>query len=428
MASDHKYDPSAFSGTFLNPGAAPYSQSGLWMAWAGYHLVDHYVNEIAEMMAIRKSAAIEDKSPLSKTIVEGSDAEAFIDRMQVRDATKMGVDHAIYTFYCDDNGHTVNEGITFRTAADQFIHMGGPIAGWMSDHADGYDVEITDTLNTSRDYGVLCVQGPRSHEVMRAVTGETHEDLPFSRGRTIDIDGSDIRLWRQGFTGETGFELWVPPDAAADMYSVFVERGGPHGAVPIGNAAQATARIEAGMLIMGVDYRPAGPFMQVQFAYLDGDRYLHTPAELNFGRLVDLRRTTDFSGRGALAAEAARGRGAKVMRGLQIDPAGIAALYASAGTPPFLSPRLHRHFKSEILAGGVNSGFATSMGWSPVLETMVGLAHIESPDVGTGSNVTLTWQIHDGRGEVVNGEVPARVVDLPMVEMRRTKTSSSIDS
>ena len=109
------------------------------------------------------------------------------------------------------------------------------------------------------------------------------------------------------------------------------------------------------------------------------------------------------------------------MRGVDIDPAGIASLYESADTPPFLSPRLHRHFNSEILAGGAGAGFATSMCWSPVLETMIGFAHLESPEVAAGDQVALTWQIHDGRGAAVEGEVPARVVDLPFVEMRRRK-------
>ena len=416
-----KYDPSAFTGTFLNPGAAPYSQTGLWIAWGGYHLVDHYVNEVAEMMALRTGAGIEDKSPLFKTVIEGPDAEAFVDRVQVRDASEVDTDHGIYTFYCDDEGHVVNEGITFRTAADQFIHMGGPMVGWFSDFADGYDIELTDTLNTDRDYSVLCVQGPRSHDVMEAVTGSPHKDLPFSRGRMITVDGHEVRLWRTGFTGEIGFEMWVGPEAATGMYSVFVERGRAHGAVPIGNAAQAATRVEAGMLIIGVDYRPSGPFAQVQFAYLDEDRYFHTPAELNFGRLVNFRRDTDFLGRRALEAEAEWGRPGKVMLGLDIEPAGIAALYESAGSPPFLSPRLHRHFKSEILADGTNAGFATSMCWSPVLETMIGFAHLESPEVGVGADVALTWQIYDSRGEVVEGEVPARVVDLPFVEMKRRK-------
>ncbi|MYE55829.1 MAG: aminomethyl transferase family protein, partial [Acidimicrobiaceae bacterium] len=366
-------------------------------------------------------AGIEDKTPLFKTIIEGPDAEAFVDRVQVRDASKVDVDHGIYTFYCDDEGHAVNEGITFRTASEQFIHMGGPMVGWFSEFADGYDIEIGDTLNTDRDYSVLCVQGPRSHDVMEAVTGSAQKDLPFSRGRMITVNGHEVRLWRTGFTGEIGFEMWVDPVASREMYSIFVEGGRPHGAVPIGNAAQAATRVEAGMLIIGVDYRPSGPFAQVQFAYLDGDRYFHTPAELNFGRLVNFRRDTDFVGRRALEAEAAGDRPGKVMRGVDIDPAGIAALYERAGSPPFLSPRLHRHFNSEILAGGANVGFATSMCWSPVLDTMIGFAHLESPEVHAGDDVTLTWQIYDGRGEAVEGEVPARVVDLPFVEMKRRR-------
>ncbi len=421
MARVHKYDPSAFVGTFLNKSAAPYSQSGLWIAWSDYHLVDHYVNEIAETWAIRTSAAIEDKTPLVKTFISGKDAVPFADHMQVRDATRIDVDHAYYTFYCDDAGHVASEGLTFRTGDEELVHMAGPLEEWLIDHAESYDVEIFDARDTDRDFAVLCVQGPRSPEVMKAVTGEAQEDLGFSRGRIVDINGYDVKVWRQGFTGEIGFELWVDPEAAEDMYSVFIERGRPHGAVPVGNAAQAIARVEAGMLIIGVDYRPAGPLAQVQFAYLDGDRYFHTPRELGFGRLVDFKRDTEFVGRGALEAEAARDRPGKAFRGLDIDASGIAALYERAGTPPFLTPRLHRSFKSEIMTAGVNSGFATSMCWSPALETMIGFAHIENPDVESGDDVTLTWQVYDGRGAVVHGEVPARIVDLPFVAMKRTK-------
>ncbi len=425
MAEEHTYDPSSFTHTYLNRSQAPLSQSGLWIAWAGYHMVDHFTNEVAEMAALRETAGIEDKTPLFKTIVEGPDAEAFIDKVQVRDASKVDVDHAIYTFYCDEDGHTVNEGITFRTGAQQFIHMGGPMVAWFEGLRGELDVEITDALNTPRDFGVLCVQGPKSPDVMKAVTGDSHHDLGFSRGRIININGHDVRLWRTGFTGELGFEMWVGPDAAPDMFGLFVERGATVGAIPIGNAAQATARVEAGMLIVGCDYRPAGPFAQVQFAYLEGDRYFHTPAELNFGRLVNFRRETHFVGRSALEAEARGERPSKMMKGLRIDPSGIAALYESCGTPPLVSPRLHRHFNSEILADGNNVGFATSMGWSTALQTMIGFAHLESSDVGAGSNVSLTWQVHDGMGRAVNGEVPATVVDLPFVTMKRRRIPSS---
>lgn len=419
--SDHTYDPTAFTGTALNRGAAPYSQSGLWMAWAGYHLVDHYVNEVHEAAAIRTGAAIEDKSPLMKTVVKGPDAIPFVDRMMVRDATKIDVLHCNYTFYCDDFGHVVNEGITFRTAEDEFIHCGGPMTDWFKAHADGFDVEILTADGTERDFGILCIQGPRSFDVMEAVLGDRHEDLDFSRGRRIEVDGHEVIVWRTGFTGEVGFELWADPAVGPDLFTGFVDDGGPQGAVPVGNAAQDMARVEAGMLILGSDYRPAGPLAQVQFAYLDGDRYLHTPAELNFGRLVDLERETDFVGRSALEAEAAQARPGKVMHGVEIDPSGIAALYESNGTPPFLSPRMHRHFGSEIMVDGTSRGFATSMCWSPTLETMIGLAHIEDPSVEVGANVNLTWTIHDGKGRPVEGEVPARVVPLPFVEMKRRR-------
>ena len=419
--SDHSYDPTAFTGTVLNRGAAPYSQSGLWMAWVGYHLVDHYVNEVHEAAAIRTGAAIEDKSPLVKTVVKGPDAIPFVDRMMVRNATKIDVLHCNYTFYCDDFGHVVNEGITFRTEEDEFIHCGGPMTDWFKAHADGFDVEILTADGTERDFGILCIQGPRSFDVMEAVLGDRHEDLDFSRGRGIEIDGHEVIVWRTGFTGEVGFELWADTAFGPDLFTTFVEDGAAHGAVPVGNAAQVMARVEAGMLILGSDYRPAGPLAQVQFHYLDGDRYFHTPAELNFGRLVNLKHDADFIGRSALEAEAAQDRPGKVMHGVEIDPSGIAALYESNGTPPFLSPRMHRHFGSEIMVDGTSRGFATSMCWSPTLETMIGFAHIEDPSVEVGANVNLTWTIHDGKGRPVEGEVPARVVPLPFVEMKRRR-------
>jgi len=369
---------------------------------------------IDETLAIRSTAAIEDKTPLAKTFVRGPDAERFVNFMQVRDAAQIDVHHANYTFWCDELGRTVTEGLLFRVEQDKFCHMSAPLKDWCLAHADGFDVEIYDAIEAGEEFGVLCLQGPNSWQIIHDVTGQDLSSLRFSRAQRIEVAGTDILIWRTGFTGEVGFEMWVPPEASPKVFQTFIQQGAKHGAVPIGNAAQDVARVEAGMLIRGTDYRPAGPVAQVQATYLAEEEHFHTPAELNFGRLVNLDGNRDFIGRDVLSREREVGF-RRLLKGLVVNWHDIVEMWDRQGLPPFLSPRVHRNQVPDIYTpDDQRIGFATSVTWSPNLNEMIGFAHVDARHAGTLDEVRLEWRARDD-----SARIAARLVDLPFAEIRR---------
>ena len=408
------YDSSKFTGTVFNEVLAPHSESGIWIAWGPYHIVDYYTSVIDETRAIRMGAALEDKTPLTKTFISGLDAERFINYMTVRDVSKMEAYHANYTLWCDHGGYVITEGILFRLEENRFCYTAASIEEWCIDHINGYDIEIEEEEPGNPPFGIFCIQGPKSLAVMKAITGEDWSDLKFSRARKIHVADVEVTVWRQGFTGEIGFECWIPAKGADIVSKVFVEKGLASGGTLIGNAAQDVGRVEAGMLIISTDYRPGGKFSPHQAINLEGEQYLHTPAELNFGRLVNFNKSGDFVGRKALQNELEVGQG-KVMVGLEIDYRQIEDVHSKHGMPSFISPKVYRK-PSEIHGErGEKIGFATSVTWSPNLNKMIGFAHIKTEHAEQGKQVDLMW---DFRGE--KAAISTALVPLPFVPFHRS--------
>ena len=408
------YDSSRFTGTVFNEALAPHTKSGMWIAWGPYHIVDYYTSVIEETRAIRNGAALEDKTPLTKTFITGTDAERFIDYMTVRDVSKMEACHANYTFWCDHNGHVITEGILFRLEENLFCYTAASIEEWCNDHAAGYDIRIEEEIPGKPPFGIFCIQGPKSLAVIQAITGADFSDLKFSRARNIRVAGVEVTVWRQGFTGEVGLECWIPAEGADAVAEIFVAKGLSNGATLIGNAAQDVGRVEAGMLIISTDYRPGGKFSPHQAINLEGDDFLHTPAELNFGRLVDLDKPGDFVGKKALQTEAQVGRN-KVMIGLEVDYRQIEDEYSKRGMPSLISPKVNRRPNDIHEREGEKIGFATAVTWSPNLNKMIGFAHIRTELAAAGKQVDLMWDIL-GEKAAIN----ATLVPLPFVPFHRS--------
>lgn len=409
------YDNSKFIGTLFNEVLAPHTKSGIWASWGPYHLVDFYTSIIDETRAIRTGVAIEDKTPLTKTIISGADAERFVDYMTVRDVSKMKDLHANYTLWCDHNGYVITEGILFRLEKNKYCYTAASIEEWCRDHIEGYDVEIEEEIPGDPPFGILCIQGPKSLELMNTVTEMDWSDLTFSHGRKIDLAGTEITAWRTGFTGEVGYEVWIPAEVAVAVCKLFVDTGIDTGATLIGNAAQDVARIEAGMLIISTDYKPGGKFSPHQTINLDGDEYYHTPAELNFGRLVNLWKPDDFVGKAALQKEVEVGQN-KVMLGLEIDYQEIENVYQKLGIPSFITPKVDRTASDLNVRGGEKIGFATSVTWSPNLNKMIGFAHIKPEFAEDGRQIEIVRNV---MGERV--PVSATIVALPFVPFFRSE-------
>lgn len=178
----------AFRGTPFVERTAPLNQNALWMRWDRNMVVDAYSDMVAELSAIRTAVAMGDMSPLSKYVIAGPDAEAMMDKLIPRDIKKLQVGQIYYAPWCDENGHVVGDGLVFRMDENTFRVSADPGFTWWRQHAEGLDVEVTDITDT---YGILTLQGPRSREVLEAVTEAGFQELPFSRLAVVTIAGRE---------------------------------------------------------------------------------------------------------------------------------------------------------------------------------------------------------------------------------------------
>ncbi|GAA2864554.1 aminomethyltransferase [Aminobacter niigataensis] len=399
----------AFRGTPFVERTAPLNQNALWMRWDRNMVVDAYSDMVEELAAIRNRVAMGDMSPLSKYVITGPDAERLMDSLIPRDITKLKVGQIYYAPWCDENGHVVGDGLVFRMDETTFRVSADPGFTWWKSHAEGLDVVVTDITD---DYGILTLQGPRSREVLRAVTGNAFDELPFSRLGFVTIAGRQVEILRQGFTGEHGYELWVRAADGAAVWDAVQEAGQPFGILPAGAWALDLARLEAGLLIVGYDYTSAGPDHGGAGIQAAG-KFRASPYDLGLGRLIDLRKS-DFVGKAALQRMSEAGDHRQLV-GLDIDwsqAAGGKGL--DGGTPGNL--RRVRWYPVPAFHDGAEVGHASSVAWAPSIGKMIGFGHLRGKAAEIGSQLTLRW---NKDGETI--DVNARVIELPFLSLKRAK-------
>jgi aminomethyltransferase len=385
----------------------PLNRFQMWFNWDLHVVADVYTGFDEELRATRESVSMGDMSPLSKHEVSGSEAQRLLDRLVTRDMTGVEVGQVVYTPWCDDRGKVVGDGLVFRMEEEKFRITADAQFEWLAMQAEGMDVAIGDL---SDEFGLLAVQGPRSGAVMSASTGAEWADLSFSRTRTVGIAGVDVLVARQGFTGELGFELWVPTDAGAAIWDAVAEAGAPFGIHPAGEYAIDVARVEAGFLIVGADYTGSGPDRAGSVVELSAEHQA-SPYEIGLGTFVDLRKA-DFVGRDALAAEQDAGGPRLRLTGLELDPTSIVELHSSGGRLPLIPNRVW-WYPLPVRREGRSIGHATSVTWAPTIGKVVGFGHLEA-GVEEGDSVEVEWAIGDA-----SGVVPATVVPLPFLQIRR---------
>ena len=204
-------------GTAFHPRTAPLNRKMQWREWSGYFASSVYADfHDIEYNAIREAAALIDVSPLYKYLVSGPDALRLVDRVITRDATKLAVGGVYYTPWCDENGKVVDDGTVHRlderryrwTAAD-------PQLRWLRQNSAGLDVTITEETEAT---AALALQGPLSRDVLEAATGESFADLRYFRRRPSKIGKVAIDVSRTGYTGDLGYELWIPTEGAVAVW------------------------------------------------------------------------------------------------------------------------------------------------------------------------------------------------------------------
>jgi aminomethyltransferase len=396
-------------GTAFYPRTAPLNRKLQWREWSGYLAASAYhdSHEI-EYNAIREAAALIDVSPLYKYLVSGPDATRLVDRVITRDATKLAVGRVYYTSWCNEQGRVVDDGTVARldertyrwTAAD-------PSLRWFGMNARGLDVEIEDM---SERVSALAVQGPLSRDVLEATTGTSWGDLKYFGRRAAYVGPIPVDVSRTGYTGDLGYEVWVESPDAVELWDAFMRAGSAFGTRPAGMLALDVARIEAGLILIEVD------FDSVRRALIPEQSF--SPFELGIlGRFVDFEKQADFVGRRALEREQERGGPPRRLVGLELDWEPLEELYLAKGLTPTLEPAASRA-PVPLYARGRQIGKATSTTWSPTLKKVVALASVGADQSGLGTTIEVEWTVEARRSRTA-----ATVVELPFFNpMRKTST------
>ena len=396
-------------GTAFHPATAPLNRKQQWREWSGYYASSVYADaHDIEYNAIREAAALIDVSPLYKYEVSGPDALRLVDRVITRDATKLKPGQVYYTPWCDEHGKVIDDGTvhhlddgTFRwTAAD-------PQLRWLRQNSAGLDVTVDDV---SEEVAALAIQGPLSRDVLEAATGGTFGDLRYFRRRAAVFKAGRkkvaIDVSRTGYTGDLGYELWVPAEHAVALWESLMHAGRGYGIRPAGMLALDVVRLEAGLILLEVDYTSARHAMNPDQNY--------SPGEIGLGRLVSFDKA-DFVGRLALEREQRNGGPGRRLVGLELDWYDIEGLFSAQGLPPAISPVVDRSPR-PVLVGGRQVGRATSVGWSPILKQAIALASVPPSHEPLGSRVDVEWTVEGRRGRVAG-----TVVELPFLDLDRKR-------
>ena len=376
--------------------------SHAWRRWAGYIVASSYeLSHEREYHAIRAAAALFDVSPLYKYRVRGKDAARLLDHMVTRDIQALKVGQVAYTPWCDAAGKVLDDGTIARLDETTFrLTAAEPNLRWLEDNAAGLDVTIRDV---STSIAALSLQGPASRSILESV-GEL-ASLKYFRLAEATLGGIPVTISRTGYTGDLGYELWVDAKQALPLWDALMEAGMPFGIVPAGMLALDVARIEAGLVLIDVDYVPA------RKALIESQT--SSPYELDLGWTVNLKKER-FVGRQALAAEASRAPLWQFV-GIEIEWQSLERLYAEVGLTTRL-PATAWRTSVPIYAGNEQAGYATSGGWSPLLKKYIALAHLQARWAAPGTQLEIEITVEHRRKRAA-----ARVVKKPFFDPERKR-------
>jgi len=377
--------------------------------WSGYYAVSSYEpHHEHEYNAIRNAAALIDISPLYKYRLTGKDATRLVDRIITRDMRKVSIGQVVYTPWCDEHGKVIDDGTVSRldentyrwTAAD-------PSLRWFTQNAVGMDVQIEDI---SESISALALQGPTSGRLLKSlITDGDISNLKYFRVTNAKLAGIPVDISRTGYTGDLGYEIWMPSEHGLKIWDALMTGGRAFDIHAAGMLALDVARVEAGLLLIDVDFNSS------KKALVEEQRY--SPYEMGLGRLVNLDKNR-FVGQAALIAEQKRGHAREIV-GLEIDWPHVESFYEEAGLPPAVSPMASR-VAVPVFKEGMQIGKATTSTWSPTLKKMIALATVRREFSKPGTKVQFEITV-----EAVRHQVPATVVKTPFFNPKR-KTATPV--
>jgi aminomethyltransferase len=375
-----------------------------WRNWSGYFVAGSYdVVHDYEYHAIRNTAGLIDVTPLFKYDIRGKDCLRLVNRVITRDATKCAIGQALYTCLCDDEGKVIQDGTVFRLAQDHLrFHLADPSLRWLRLNAVGMEVDIREV---SEEIAALALQGPNSLRILQTVVDADLTKLRFFRLTRAKLDGVPVIVSRTGYTGDLGYEIWLSSSDAARVWDILMAKGRDYGIKPTGILAMDIARLEAGFILIEVDY------IGSEKALTESQRY--SPFEIGLGWTVDLKKDF-FVGSKALREENEQGSSRQIV-GLEIDWRHYEDLYREIGLPPHVPNTVWRGVV-PLYYDSRQIGHATTGGWSPALKKYLALATVDRRNAAVGSKVEMEATV-----EYRRNKVRATVVKLPFFDPPRKR-------
>jgi aminomethyltransferase len=393
-------------GTAVHDRTLALCQSLNYREWSGFYAVSVYeTHHEHEYNAIRNAAALIDVTPLYKYMVSGRDATRFVNRVIARDINKVAVNQVIYCCWCDEEGKIIDDGTITRLEENRYRWTAAdPNLRWFRQNAIGLDVQIEDI---TEQVAALALQGPTSGKLLKSVAEADIENLKYFRKTSGKIGGIEVDISRTGYTGDLGYEVWIPWQDAIRVWDRLMDAGRRFDIHPTGMLALDVARIEAGLILADVDY------ISSKKALISSQKY--SPAEVGLGKLIHFEKE-NFIGREALLVEQKAGPKRKLM-GLEIDWNEFEALFDRMGLAP-QTPAAASRVHVPVYKGREQVGKATSTTWSPLLKQLIALASVDSQHAEAGSRLQVEMTV-----EAVRHKVAATVRQLPFFNpARKSKT------
>jgi aminomethyltransferase len=340
--------------------------------FGGWEMPVRYTSDLAEHHAVRTSAGLFDISHMAEIFVDGKDAAEYLNYALVGAASEIKDGKAKYSLICNQQGGIIDDLIVYRLSADSFLVVANAsnrevVAKEMRERIGSLDVQVKDA---SDDWVLLAIQGPKSVEILSETTTSDLSALRYYSISEEELAGVNCLLARTGYTGEDGFEIYIPVNQAEVVFDAIMKAGSAKGLIPAGLACRDTLRLEAGMPLYGHEMS------------LDVNPY-----QAGFSKVVRLDKESDFVGKAALE-ELSKSTPTKVLVGLKGE-----------------GKRAARAEYEVFVEGSADSvGVITSGALSPTLSYPIAMAYV-LPDFATiGSTISV-----DIRGTLTAFEV----VSLP---------------
>ena len=381
------------------------NESQEWRRWSGYLAATSYeLTHENEYFAIRTKAGLLDITPVKKYIVEGPDSQQLLERLVTRNIGICKIGQVMYTPWCDENGKVIDDGTVQRLSENKFrITSAEPNLEWIESNSIGMNVVVKDDSFTT---AALALQGPNSRAILNSISSKSLDSLKFFWMIETTFEDIPVSISRTGYTGDLGYEIWMNPDDALNVWDLLIDKGKPFGITPTGLHALDVARIEAGLILLDVDY------ISSRHALIESRK--SSPYELGLGWAVKMKKE-NFIGKQSLLKELNHKSGWSFV-GIEIEWPEFENHYRNVGLAPGL-PSTAWRTSTPLYNQNEQVGYATSGTWSPILKRYIALAHIKSKYAEEGSELKFELKVEHFRKLT-----KATVVKTPFFDPERKRS------